>query len=119
MTEASRQLFEMTEKQGATIVTIIPSRVVSEEDIQQFATQLNHVVVDNGRSQLVIDFGKVKFLSSAALGRLVALKKRIREAKGTLKLCCIDSNLLEVFRITRLDSVFEIHKDLASALARP
>jgi anti-sigma B factor antagonist len=36
--------------------------------------------------------------------------------KGKLKLCCIHPDLLEVFRITRLDQVFEIYSDEQAAL---
>jgi anti-sigma B factor antagonist len=35
-----------------------------------------------------------------------------------MKLCSIQPELLEVFRITRLDTVFEIYKDARSALER-
>ncbi|HEV3122339.1 MAG TPA: STAS domain-containing protein [Isosphaeraceae bacterium] len=36
--------------------------------------------------------------------------------KGKLKLCCIHPDLLEVFRITRLDQVFEIFDEEQEAL---
>jgi anti-sigma B factor antagonist len=118
MTEALRQLFDICEIQGVTIATLLEDRIVTEEEIQQFGAQLGQLVDDEARRNIIIDFGRVKFMSSAALGRLVQLKKRLRAVSGHLKLCCIDPTLLEVFRITRLDTVFEIHKDLQSALAR-
>jgi anti-sigma B factor antagonist len=42
----------------------------------------------------------------------------VAAVKGKLKLCCIHPDLLEVFRITRLDQVFEIHADEQAALQK-
>ena len=53
---------------------------------------------------------------SAALGKLINLKKKVSAVKGKLKLCCIHPDLLEVFRITRLDQVFEIYPEEQTAL---
>ena len=44
------------------------------------------------------------------------LKKKVGAVKGKLKLCCIHPDLLEVFRITRLDQVFEIYAEEQAAL---
>ena len=53
----------------------------------------------------------MQYLSSAALGKPINLKKKVGAVKGKLKLCCIHPDLLEVFKITRLDQVFEIYPE--------
>jgi anti-sigma B factor antagonist len=58
--------------------------------------------------RLVLDFGGVEYLSSAALGRLINLKKKVEAARGKLTIRDLHPDLREVFRITRLDQVFEI-----------
>ncbi len=50
------------------------------------------------------------------LGKIVQLHKRCKADKVKLKLCGISKNPLEVFKITRLDKLFEIHKDAPAAL---
>ncbi len=55
-------------------------------------------------------------LSSAVLGKLIALHKSLRANKGSLKLCSIAPPVHEVFEITRLDKVFDIHKTETEAL---
>ena len=56
--------------------------------------------------RLVLDFSEVEYVSSAALGRLINLKKKVGALKGRLLLRHIHPDVLEVFRITRLDQVF-------------
>jgi anti-sigma B factor antagonist len=51
------------------------------------------------------------------LGLLIRISKRVVEHNGTLKLCNINPKIYEVFKITQLTKVFEIHKDVKSAVA--
>jgi len=58
--------------------------------------------------QLVLDLGDVQYLSSTALGKLINLKKKVMGVGGRLRIENPHSDLLEVFRITRFDQVFDI-----------
>ncbi len=67
--------------------------------------------------KIVLDFQAVEFMSSSALGMLIRFYKRCREFKVRLKLCNISRDILEVFKITNLNKVFEIHTNQEEALA--
>jgi len=41
----------------------------------------------------------------------------MREAGGTVKLNCPDKEILEVFRVTKLDSIFKVFTNLDDAIA--
>jgi anti-anti-sigma factor len=58
--------------------------------------------------QLVIDFGHVQYLSSAVLGKLINLNKKMGAVRGRLIFRNLHPDLQEVFRIARLRRVFEI-----------
>ena len=58
--------------------------------------------------RLVIDFSAVHFLASPVLGHLIRLKKRLVAGRGRLSLRHLRPDLVEVFRITRLDQVFDL-----------
>jgi len=57
--------------------------------------------------RLVIDFRDVQKLSGSILGELINLKKKLGR-KRRLVLQHVHPDVLEVFRITRLDQVFEM-----------
>jgi anti-anti-sigma factor len=61
-------------------------------------------------ARVVIDFSEVQEASSAALAELIHLKRKFSVAKRTLVLRGLSENLSDVFRITRLDQVFEIER---------
>jgi anti-anti-sigma factor len=60
---------------------------------QEVGDQLYSLVEDQGHSQLLLNFSNVQYLSSAALGKLIQLKKKVGAVKGNLKLCCIHPDL--------------------------
>ena len=66
------------------------------------------VLGKNVAPDLVLDFSSAGFLSSAALGKLITLDKKVRAAGGSLKLRNVPPEIYEVFRITRLNRFFEI-----------
>ena len=71
----------------------------------------------NRRSvDFVIDFEKSPFISSEGLEALLAVRRRCEERRGQVRLAGLDSNCRKILQITRLESRFECHADLATAL---
>lgn len=116
MSQAPRRHLRTESIEGVTVVSFVDTKIVTEENIQEVGDQLYSLVEDEGHRQLLLNFGNVQYLSSAALGKLINLKKKVGAVKGKMKLCCIHPDLLEVFRITRLDQVFEIYPEEQTAL---
>ncbi len=99
------------------VVTFKQASILDQGIIDQIGLELEQAELEAaGGRKLLVDFTTVDFMSSAMLGKLVQLHKRCRNDKIKLKLCNINKNVLEVFKITRLDKLFEIHKDAGVAL---
>ena len=60
--------------------------------------------------RLAIDFSEVRYMSSAVLGKLINLKKKLNGARGRISLRHLHPDLVEVFRITRLDKVLGLER---------
>ena len=63
------------------------------------------------KKKLVLDFEKVQFMSSAMIGKLVFLNKKAKAEQCDLTLRNIQPNVLEVFKLTRLNRVFKIEEE--------
>jgi anti-sigma B factor antagonist len=101
--------------ENATIVTFTDEKILEEMDIQALQESIMSVVDQSERINLILDFGNVRFLSSAVLGLLIRISKRIYEHDGQLRLCNINPKIFEIFKITRLNKIFDIYKDVESA----
>ena len=100
----------------ATVVAFTDEKILEETDVRALRTSIEAVIEQASRIRLVLDFRHVRFLSSAVLGLLIRISKRIYEQGGELRLCNIHPSIYEVFKITRLTSVFEIHENVESAI---
>ena len=99
------------------VVSFRQSSILDQAVIDQIGQEFAQAGLEAaGNRKLLLDFRTVEYMSSAMLGKIVQLHKRCKNDKIKLKLCSIGSNPLEVFKITRLDKLFEIHKDAAAAL---
>ena len=101
---------------NATIVAFTDEKILEETDVQALRESIMSVVEQAERINLVLDFGNVQFLSSAVLGLLIRISKRIYEHGGQLRLCNINPKIYEIFKITRLTKTFHIYKDVESAV---
>jgi len=100
----------------ATVVSFTDEKILEETDMRSVRTAIEAVIEQASSIRLVLDFRHVKFLSSAVLGLLIRISKRIYEQGGQLRLCNIHPGIYEVFKITRLTSVFDICEDVDSAV---
>ena len=67
----------------------------------------------------LVDMSAVEHIDSSGLATFVRLFKRVRIGEGDVKLCALRPEVLKLFRITRLDRVFDILSDCDEALAIP
>jgi len=113
---ASCQHITVTEGDSATVVQFRGSKFLEDRTIHQVGAELIELIQGRTAPRLVLDFSGVTYLSSAALGKLITLKRKVDQMGGILKLCEIDSETMDVFRIAKLDDYFEICTDKRTAL---
>lgn len=116
MNQPRKKQLEVQEIGDVTVVNFTMSKILDEQVIQSIGEQLYSLVEELGRRKVILNFTKVEYLSSAALGKLITLHKKLAAVKGKLALCCIDPQIFEVFEITGLKKVFKIHADEQEAL---
>ncbi|WAH51602.1 STAS domain-containing protein [Pseudescherichia vulneris] len=73
--------------------------------------------IGEDRKALIVDFSKIEFIDSSGLGMLVSLLKMMN-GKGEMTLCALNPGIRNMFTLTRMDRIFRICPDRASALAQ-
>ena len=113
---SSNRRLDIDEVNDVTIARFTDKKILDESNIQIIGNQLFSLVDEDHRQKIVLDFTNVEYLSSAALGKLITMDKKVKASGGKLRLCSIRSDILEVFKITRLDKLFTIREDREKAL---
>jgi anti-sigma B factor antagonist len=65
--------------------------------------------------RLIVDMSEVRYIDSSGLAFLIESLQRVKGWGGSFGLCGMSGAVKEVFRIARLDQVFEIFEDRAAA----
>src|SRR5437762_13516454 len=115
-TQPRRRRLEVEDIGDVTVVNFTDRKILDEQNIQIIGEQLFSLVDELGRRKILLNFGNVEYLSSAALGKLITLNKKLQAANGRLVLCNIDPQIYEVFEITKLNKLFNIQKEEQAAL---
>jgi anti-sigma B factor antagonist len=102
-------------KDDILTIRILDERLVEPEQLKRVFDDLYALLGKSEQQQVVLDFSAVKFMASAALGKLVALQKKCDEYRAKLKLCGVAPEILQVFKITKLNKFFDIQADEAAA----
>ncbi len=111
------QRLKVEQVAGVTVVHFLDKRILDEPTIQAIAEQLFSLVDDSGKRELLLNFSNVEYLSSAALGKLINLHKKLTGLQGRLAMCHVIPQIYEVFTITKLDRIFKIFPDEDAAMA--
>ena len=114
---AVHRRLEVAEVGDVTVVRFVDRKILDEGNIQEMGQELFQLVEEEKRSKILLNFSSVDFLSSAALGKLITLDKKVKSHSGKLKLSNIRPEIYEVFAITKLNKLFDIKDDEATALA--
>jgi anti-sigma B factor antagonist len=106
-----------TSREGdATKVGFTERSIIDEMVIHQIGQEILKLADAEPAPKLVLDFTGVQHLSSAALGVLISVHNRVKSRQGQLRLCSIAKPIFEVFRITKLDKLFQVHETPEQAL---
>lgn len=97
------------------IIQVQDPRLVDDSVLEQLEKDIMELVDRSEEHRVIIDFAPVQFMSSSMLGKLVKIHKKCKEYKAKLKLSGVSSDILQVFKITKLDKLFDIEKDLETA----
>ena len=114
---AGDRRLQINEVGEVCVVRFRDPKIIEDINIQEWGQELFHLVDAENRQKLLLNFSSVDFLSSAALGKLITLDKKVKARSGTLKLCNIRPEIYEVFAITKLNRLFDIKDDESDALA--
>jgi anti-sigma B factor antagonist len=102
----------------ATVVEFRTASLMDPLDLQNIADNLYELVDKQDKRQIVLDFEKVQYLSSQAIGIVLNMNKKLGALKNSkLVLCGVGPRLMELVKITRLDRVLTIKPTQKEAVA--
>jgi anti-sigma B factor antagonist len=101
------------EDQGECRVIHVNSSRIDAASAIQFKDGVRDLA-DDGPARVVLNLEKVAFIDSSGLGAVVAAMKLLGGGRK-MELAALTGTVDKVFRLTRMDTIFRIHKSLEAA----
>jgi len=102
-------------RDGDVTVLMLAGEIVLDDGDLAFRKKI-HDLLDEGRSQIVLDLGGVTFIDSSGVGMIAGKLKTIRERGGDMKLVHLTSRSQKLLGLMKLLIMFETFEDEASAV---
>ncbi len=100
-----------------TVVEFRTPSLMDPLELQAIGDALYHLIDAQDKRLIILDFSKVEFLSSQAIGILLTMNKKLAALPNSkLILCGVGARLAELLRITRLDKLLTIKPSQKEAI---
>ena len=103
------------EQEGSVHLLIPEGELVGGEGNDRLKRELDRLHQE-GKTRIVIDFSKVSYIDSSALGHLMHGYSIFKKAGGDLRLLRPSRRILDLLSITGLIQVFEIYQNRQEAM---
>jgi anti-sigma B factor antagonist len=107
--------FKSRESKGVTIIELT-GNVMGGPDATSLNEQL-HKLIEGNKKKVVVDLEEVKFINSSGLGMLIGGLTTLRNSGGDLKLARASQKIEDLLKMTKLTTVFDIHRNVNDAVA--
>ncbi len=116
MSEYHSDFLALEERDPAMVATITRCELTEEENIDVLGKDLLDLVDQYGCRQIIVSLQHVTYITSAALGKLITLHRRLHRKDGRLIICGAINSVKDVLRSSRLHEYFTVAEDVTSAL---
>ena len=98
------------------VVGLTDSKILDSQRIELIGRELQATVAQAVQKKMVVSFSGVSFMSSAMITKLVMLNRSCKAQGVKLKFCDVSPNVMEVFKITNLNKLFDIQDTQEKAI---
>ncbi len=105
---------KIREQYGAVVIDL-KGNVMGGDDTKEF-NELLHKLIDEEKTNIVVDLSDVKFMNSSGLGMLIGGLTTMKKANGSLKLARTTEKIESLLVITKLITIFDSYDTVDEAV---
>ncbi len=106
---------EVVEERNDGVLVLLPVGRLDSGNARSFESVVMQRISD-GEQRVIVDFGRLDFISSSGLRVLLLAAKALKADAGKLILCGMRTHIEEVFRISGFDRIIPIEASREAAL---
>ncbi len=104
-----------TVSNGKIGIIELKGSLVGDKDTDDFRETVADLI-EQGNKSLIIDLSKVNYMNSSGIGSLIAVHSSYAKNAGVVKLAGLSSSVQNLFIVTKLIDVFDVHENVDQAI---
>ena len=104
-----------TQETNGIVVLKVVGKIMGGPEAGQLNDKI-HELIEAGKQKLIIDMSKLELMNSSGLGIFIGAVNTLKNNNGQLVMIHVPPRIQQLFKMTRLSSVFNIADDLDQAL---
>ncbi len=104
------------DQRGQVVVVHVGLPEVTHSQMQEMTTECEQRMRCDGAQHFIFNMAGVGFLASACIGVMVGFMQDLENMRGRIVLANCSENVLFLFKVTKLDTVFPIFDDVDEAM---
>ena len=98
------------------IIVTLKGKLILQADTDQLHEHIKSVL-DRDVKKIILNLKNLSRISSLGIGAILRALTIVREANGDLRLTGLDTNIKNIFEITKLIGVIQIYDQIDQAMA--
>lgn len=107
-----RSIYDENSENTIVMVDLDRATIYEAKEFYDYVNEL----IENDKTNLIVDMEKVYFIDSVFFGSLIKLLKKVEKKLGFLKLIVDHNSKPELLSISNFDQIFEIYPNLFEAI---
>jgi len=102
--------------QDHVVIHFVPAHIRNQSDVERVAAEIDEVADSYAFKMMVLNFSRVKSMTSAFLGKIVRLNNALKARKIALRACSMNGAVEECFKLVKLQKLVPLFKSEKEAI---
>lgn len=90
------------------IIDFAETRILDQETVDAVEAELMRIASDSEQKKILIDMNRIELMTSMMIGEFIKFNSRCSDLGKKVMFCNLTSQITELFRITRLDTIMSV-----------
>ena len=106
-----------TTTDGVQVLDFEETKILDQESVDSISGELQAIAQSTDAKKIVIDMNRIELMTSTMIGQFVNFNNQCKERDIAVHFCNLTTQIRELFKITKLDSMLTIAETREKAIA--
>ena len=92
------------------------TKILDQQTVDSIGEELQGIAQSTELTKILVDMNRIELMTSTMIGQFVTFNRKCDERGIDVRFCNLTSQIKDLFRITKLDEMFDISENREKAM---